>query len=82
MRVVPTGESAPFELRARSTQPLATAVPLRAPRRDGDWLRAEYVRPPRPMPRTRTALLELSSVLGRVVSSRERPAAELPPELA
>ena len=64
VRVIPTGDT-PFELRARSATPLATSVPLRASRREGDWLRAEYIGRRTP-PRTRTALLELSSVLGSV----------------
>jgi hypothetical protein len=75
VRVVPTGETA-FELRARSSRPLDTAVPLRGSRREGDWLRAEYVGR-RPQPRTRTALLELSSVLGGVnieIQPRSAPA--------
>jgi hypothetical protein len=64
VRVVPTGETA-FELRARSAKPLDTDVPLRASRRDGDWLLAKY-EGRRAQPRARTALLELSSVLGSV----------------
>jgi hypothetical protein len=64
VRVIPTTETA-FELRARSARPLDSALPLRASRRDGDWLRANYVGR-RAQPRTRTALLELSSVLGGV----------------
>ena len=67
VRIVPGPDSAPFTLRAQSKQPLeATGVPLRAQRRDGEWLRAEYV-PRRPAPSARTALLELSSSLARVV---------------
>jgi hypothetical protein len=75
VRVIPTGDTS-FELRARSATPLATAVPLRASRREGDWLRAEYVARRAP-PRTRTALLELSSVLGSVnieIQPRTAPA--------
>jgi hypothetical protein len=64
VRVIPTAETA-FVLRARSAKPLATDMPLRTSRREGDWLRAEYVGR-RAQPRTRTALLELSSVLGQV----------------
>jgi len=64
VRVIPTAETA-FELRVRSARPLDSDLPLRASRRDGDWLRAEYVGR-RAQPRTRTALLELSSVLGGV----------------
>jgi hypothetical protein len=67
VRIVPSTDSAPFALRARSKQPVeATGVPLRAQRRDGEWLRAEYV-PRRTAPAARTALLELSSSLARVV---------------
>jgi hypothetical protein len=75
VRVVPTGET-PFELRARSARALDTTVPLRASRREGDWLRAEYVGR-RPQPHARTALLELSSVLGSVnieIQPRAAPA--------
>jgi hypothetical protein len=75
VRVVPTGET-PFELRARTARPVNAGVPLRASRREGDWLRAEYVGR-RPQPRTRTALLELSSVLGGVsieIQPRAAPA--------
>ena len=65
VRMVPVGESAPFELRARSAVPLDTKVPLRGVRRDGEWLRADYVgRHAAAHPRT--ALLELSSALGGV----------------
>jgi len=64
VRVIPTGET-PFELRARSATPIDSDVPLRASRREGDWLRARY-EGRRAQPRTRTALLELSSVLGSV----------------
>jgi hypothetical protein len=75
VRVVPTGDTG-FELRARSAKPIDPAVPLRGARREGDWLRAEYVGR-RPQPRTRTALLELSSVLGQVdiqIQPRTAPA--------
>jgi hypothetical protein len=76
VRVIPVGDSAPFALRARSAAPLAADVPLRGTRRDGDWLRAEYVGRRAPV-RTRTAaLLELSSTLGRVII-QPRTAAEL-----
>jgi hypothetical protein len=59
------GDSAPFELRARAAMPVASDLPLKASRRDGDWLRASYIGRRTPV-RTRTALLELSSVLGQV----------------
>jgi hypothetical protein len=66
VRVVPVGEATPFELRARSGLPVMAAVALRAVRRQGEWLRAEY-----PAGRhgggARPALLEMSSVLGRVI---------------
>jgi hypothetical protein len=66
VRIVPSGDSAPFTLRARSKQPIDAGVPLRSQRRDGEWLRAEYI-PRRTPPAARTALLELSSALARVV---------------
>jgi hypothetical protein len=72
VRIVPVGESAPFELRARSAAPLDAAVPLRGARRDGEWLRAQYVGR-RPAARTHTALLELSSALGRVIIQGAEP---------
>jgi hypothetical protein len=75
VRVVPAGGSAPFTLRARSASPVATDVPLRGSRRDGEWLRAEYVGRRAPV-RARTALLELSTTLGRVIIE-PRTAAEL-----
>jgi hypothetical protein len=57
----------PFELRARSALPLeAAAVALRGARRDGEWLRAQYLGR-RAAPRQRPALLELSSTLARVM---------------
>jgi hypothetical protein len=73
----PTGEPSPFELRVRSAKPLASAVPLHGSRREGEWLRAEYLGR-RPLPHTRTALVELSSTIGGVVIQiQPRPAAEL-----
>jgi len=75
VRVIPVGETAPFELRARSANPLSADVPLRGSRRDGEWLRAEYVGRRAPV-RARTALLELTSTLGRVII-QPRAAAEL-----
>jgi hypothetical protein len=66
VRIQATGDTPAFELRARSTRPLETDMPLRGSRREGDWLRAEYVgRRPQPA-RARPALLELSSVLAGV----------------
>ena len=64
--VAAAGEPSPFELRVRSATPLASAVPLHGSRREGEWLRAEYLGR-RPLPHTRTALVELSSTLGGVV---------------
>ena len=75
VRVVPTGDTA-FELRARSATPIDTDVPLRSSRREGDWLRAEYVTRRAPT-RNRPALVELSSVLGGVsiqIQPRTAPA--------
>jgi hypothetical protein len=77
VRFQPTGDPAPFELRARSATPFASAVPLHGSRRDGEWLRAEYLGR-RPLPHTRPALVELSSTLGGVVIQiQPRAAAEL-----
>jgi len=66
VRFLPTGDSVPFTLRERSATPLDSTVPLRGSRRDGDWLRAEYLGR-RAQPRPRPALVELSSTLGGVV---------------
>jgi hypothetical protein len=66
VRFQPTGDPIPFTLRARSATPLSSTVPLHGSRREGEWLRAEYLgrrAPPRPRP----ALVELSSTLGGVV---------------
>jgi len=65
VRVLAVGDPASFELRARSGSPVSSALPLRAVRRQGEWLRAQYIGARRPA--ARTALLEMSSVLGRVV---------------
>jgi len=65
VRILTTGETPAFELRARSKRPLETDAPLRGSRREGEWLRAEYVGR-RPQPHTRSALLEVSSVLAGV----------------
>jgi hypothetical protein len=76
VRVVPTGDNA-FALRARSGKPMATDVPLRGSRREGDWLLAEYVAKRSAPARTRAALVELSSVLGVVeiqIQPRTSPA--------
>jgi len=76
VRVVPSGDSA-FALRARSAKPIATDVPLRSSRREGDWLLAEYVARRAAPARTRAALLEVSSVLGAIeiqIQPRTAPA--------
>ena len=52
-------------------------MPLRASRREGDWLLAEYVARRSPPARARAALVELSSVLGGVeiqIQPRTAPA--------
>jgi hypothetical protein len=75
VRVLPTAETA-FELRARSPAPIESDVPLRASRREGDWLLARYVGRRAPTP-ARTALVELTSVLGQVsiqIQPRTAPA--------
>jgi hypothetical protein len=66
VRVLAVGDPAPFELRARSAAPVESSVPLRVLRRQGEWLRAQYA-PRRPPLVAHTALLEMSSVLGRVI---------------
>jgi hypothetical protein len=79
VRIIPVGDAASFELRARSSMPVASDLPLRASRRDGEWLRAEYIGRRTPPARTRTALLELSSVLGQVnIQIQPRTPAGLP----
>jgi hypothetical protein len=81
VRFQPTGDT-PFELRARSATPLASAIPLHGSRRDGEWLRAEYPGR-RAGAQRRAALVELSSTLGGViiggvlVQIQSRPPAEL-----
>ena len=75
VRVLPTPETA-FELRARSPAPIESDIPLRASRREGDWLLARYVGRRAPTP-ARTALVELTSVLGQVsiqIQPRTAPA--------
>jgi len=78
VRVVSLGEPAAFELRARSSTPLeAAGLALRGARREGEWLKADYVarRAPR---HARTALLELASPLGGVtIQIQPRNAPEL-----
>ena len=50
----------------KSSLPLASTGPLHGSRRDGEWLRAEYLGR-RTQARPRPALVELSSTLGGVV---------------
>jgi hypothetical protein len=67
VRVMASVGSAPFELRTRSAAPIETGLPLRTLWRQGERLRAVYVsRRPGASPGA-SALVELSSVLGRVV---------------
>jgi hypothetical protein len=67
VRVVSMGEPAAFELRARSSTPVeASGLPLRGSRREGEWLKADYIARRAPI-RARPALLELSSPLGGVM---------------
>jgi hypothetical protein len=73
VRVLALGDAPVFELRARSGAPLETAFALRAGRRQGEWLRA--MAGPN-VPGARAALLEVSSVLARVVI-QPRSSAEL-----
>ena len=77
VRIMATGDTPAFELRARSAKPIATDVPLRSSRREGDWLLAEYVARRAAPARTRAALLEVSSVLGAIeiqIQPRTAPA--------
>jgi hypothetical protein len=77
VRFQPIGDPGPFELRARSATPLASAIPLHGSRRDGEWLRADYLGR-RPTAQRRAALVELSSTLGGVVIEiKLRPAQEV-----
>jgi hypothetical protein len=78
VRVVSLGEPAAFELRARSSTPVdASGLPLRGSRREGEWLKADYIARRAPI-RARPALLELSSPLGGVmIQIQPRTAQEL-----
>ena len=69
VRVLAMGEPAAFELRARSGTALETSFTLRGTRRQGEWLRAVSFAPSARAASVpaRTALLEVSSVLARVV---------------
>ncbi len=69
VRVLAVGET-PVELRARSATPLETSFVMRGSRRQGEWLRARLGAG---APGTRTALLEVSSVLARVVIQPNQP---------
>ena len=73
VHVFAVGEPAAFELRARSAAPVESAFPLRGVRRQGDWTRAFSGGGGAG---TRTALLEVSSTLARVVI-QPHPVAEL-----
>jgi hypothetical protein len=66
VRILATADPAPFELRARSASPFETSLPLRGSKRQGEWLRASYIGPSRAGAGARTALLDVSSVLGAV----------------
>ena len=74
VRVVSLGEPAAFELRARSVarrwRPPGWL--LRGARREGEWLKADYVARSTPL-HARTALLELASPLGGVDRIRIQP---------
>jgi hypothetical protein len=69
VRVLAVGELPAVELRARSASPLATTYPMRGSRRQGDWLLARLGpgAAGSGVAATRAALLEVSSVLARVV---------------
>src|SRR5204863_8332856 len=66
VRVLTSGDSPACEPRARSPAPLETAFALRGVRRQGEWLRAN-VGGRAASQSDRAALLEVSSVLARVV---------------
>jgi hypothetical protein len=66
VRVLAMGELPPLEVRARSAAPLETAFALRGARRQGEWLRA-HVGDGAGGAGARAALLEVSSVLARVM---------------
>jgi hypothetical protein len=70
VRVVTKGPPASFELRARSAAPVESAYPLRGVRRQGEWTRASWTASGArrgETPETRTALLDVTSALARVV---------------
>jgi hypothetical protein len=66
VRVLAMGELPPLELRARSATRFETGLPLRGVRRQGEWLRA-HLGTAGTGPGAREALLEVSSMLARVV---------------
>jgi Putative adhesin len=74
VRVLALGDAPVFALRARSGAPLETAFTLRGARRQGEWLRA--MAGPN-VSGGRVALLEVSSVLARVVIQPSSATAEL-----
>jgi hypothetical protein len=65
VRVVATGELPAVALRARAAVEVETSFALRGAHRQGQWLLARLAGPRAPGPRA--ALLEVSSVLARVV---------------
>jgi hypothetical protein len=67
VRVLASGDLPALELRARSGAPLETAFALRGVRRQGEWLRARAGASAGAGRGAREALLEVSSVLARVV---------------
>jgi hypothetical protein len=69
---VATGESPVFELRARTAARLESAFALRGVRREGEWLRG-FVGTGPGGAGMRPALLEVSSVLARVVIQPRAP---------
>jgi hypothetical protein len=75
VRVLAVGDLPAVELRARSATPLEAAYPLRGARRQGEWLRARLGpgAAPTGAAAMRTALLEVSSVLARVVIQPSAP---------
>ena len=84
VRFLPTGDPAPFELRARSATPLESTVPLHGSRRDGEWLRAEYLGAPARAARAgcaRRALLDAGRGGHPASSPAPRSGCSSPPEV-
>jgi hypothetical protein len=80
VRVLTDAGAVPFELRSRSAAPVEAGLPMRTLWRQGDRARAIFVASRRPPAAVQaSALVEVSSVLGRVViqpritDSREAP---------